>query len=32
MLGLTALVYALLVYIRTYVEDITIRVRGDKSG
>jgi hypothetical protein len=31
MLGLTALVYALLAYIRTYVEDITIRVRGDKS-
>ncbi len=32
MLGLTALIYALLAYIRTYVEDITVRVRGDKSG
>jgi hypothetical protein len=32
MLGLTALVYALLVYISTYVEDITVRVRTDKSG
>ena len=32
MLGLTAFVYALLVYIRSYVEDITVRVRTDKSG
>jgi hypothetical protein len=32
MLGLTALVYALLVYIRTYIEDITVRVRTDKTG
>jgi hypothetical protein len=32
MLGLTALIYALLAYIRTYVENITVRVRGGKSG
>src|SRR5215210_3795627 len=32
MLGLTALIYALLVYIQTFVEDVTVRVRGDKSG
>jgi len=32
MLGLTAFIYALLAYIRSYVEDITVRVRNDKSG
>ncbi len=32
MLGLTAFVYALLAYIRSYVEDINARVRIDKSG
>src|SRR5215213_4710845 len=32
MLGLTAFVYALLAYIRSYVEDITVRVRIDKSA
>src|SRR5919107_4470218 len=32
MLGLTAFVYALLAYIRSYVEDISVRVRIDKSG
>ena len=32
MLGLTAFVYALLAYIRSYVEDISIRVRIDKSA
>jgi hypothetical protein len=31
MLGLTALVYALLAYIRSYAEDINVRVRIDKS-
>jgi hypothetical protein len=31
MLGLTAFVYALLAYIRSYVEDINVRVRIDKS-
>lgn len=31
MLGLTALVYTLLAYIRSDVEDITVRVRTDKS-
>jgi hypothetical protein len=31
MLGLTAFVYALLAYIRSYVEDISVRVRIDKS-
>ena len=31
MLGLTAFVYALLAYIRSYVEDIDVRVRVDKS-
>jgi hypothetical protein len=32
MLGLTAFVYALLAYIRSYVEDISVRVRIDKSA
>ncbi len=32
MLGLTVFVYALLAYIRSYVEDINARVRIDKSG
>ena len=32
MLGLTAFVYALLAYIRSYIEDINARVRIDKSG
>jgi hypothetical protein len=32
MLGLAAFVYALLGYIRSDVEDITVRVRTDKSG
>jgi hypothetical protein len=32
MLGLTTFVYALLAYIRSYVEDISIRVRIDKSA
>jgi hypothetical protein len=32
MLGLTAFVYALLAYIRSYVEDINVRVRIDKSA
>ena len=32
MLGLTAFVYALLAYIRYYVEDISVRVRIDKSA
>jgi hypothetical protein len=32
MLGLTAFVYALLAYIRSYVEDISIRVRIDKTS
>ena len=32
MLGLTAFVYALLGYIRSHVQDITVRVRTDKSG
>src|SRR5215216_1230328 len=32
MLGLTAFVYALLAYIRSYVEDINVRIRIDKSG
>ena len=32
MLGLTAFVYALLGYMRSHVEDITVRVRTDKSG
>jgi hypothetical protein len=32
MLGLTAFVYALLAYIRSYVEDISVRVRIDKTG
>jgi hypothetical protein len=31
MLGLTALVYTLLAYIRSDVEDITVRVLTDKS-
>jgi hypothetical protein len=31
MLGLTALVYALLAYIRSHVEDITVQVRTDKT-
>jgi hypothetical protein len=31
MLGLTAFVYALLAYIRSYVEDINVQVRIDKS-
>src|SRR5215208_4303987 len=31
MLGLTAFVYALLAYIRSYIEDINTRVRLDKS-
>src|SRR5918995_2641499 len=32
MLGLTAFVYALLAYISSYVEDISVRVRIDKSA
>ena len=32
MLGLTAFVYALLAYISSYVEDISLRVRIDKSA
>jgi hypothetical protein len=32
MLGLTAFIYALLAYIRSYVEDINVRVRIDKSA
>src|ERR687898_935604 len=32
MLGLTAFVYALLAYIRSYIEDINVRVRIDKSA
>jgi hypothetical protein len=32
MLGLTAFVYALLVYISSYVEDVSVRVRIDKSS
>jgi hypothetical protein len=32
MLGLTAFVYALLAYIRSYVEDISVRVRMDKAA
>ena len=32
MLGLTAFVYALLAYIGSYVEDISVRVRIDKSA
>src|ERR671910_2782961 len=32
MLGLTAFVYALLAYIRSYIEDINARVRIDKSA
>jgi hypothetical protein len=32
MFGLTAFVYALLAYIRSYVEGINVRVRTDKSG
>jgi hypothetical protein len=32
MLGLSAFVYALLAYIRSYVEDISVRVRIDKSA
>ena len=32
MLGLTAFVYALLAYIRSYMEDINVLVRIDKSG
>jgi hypothetical protein len=32
MLGLTAFIYALLAYVRSYVEDISVRVRMDKSG
>src|SRR5215213_2091640 len=32
MLGLTAFVYALLAYIRSYIEDISVRVRIDKSA
>jgi hypothetical protein len=31
MLGLTAFVYALLAYISYYVEDVSVRVRIDKS-
>jgi hypothetical protein len=31
MLGLTAFIYALLAYIRFYIEDIHARVRMDKS-
>jgi hypothetical protein len=31
MLGLTAFVYVLLAYIRSYIEDINVRVRIDKS-
>jgi hypothetical protein len=32
MLGLTAFVYALLAYISSYVEDVSVRVRIDKSA
>ena len=32
MLGLTAFIYALLAYISSYVEDISVRVRIDKSA
>ncbi len=32
MLGLTAFVYALLTYMRSYVEEVIVRVRPDKSG
>jgi hypothetical protein len=32
MLGLTAFIYALLAYISSYVEDINVRVRSDKSA
>ncbi len=32
MLGLTAFVYTLLAYVRSYVEEINVRVRTDKSG
>jgi hypothetical protein len=32
MLGLTAFVYALLAYISSYVEDVSVRVRIDKSS
>src|ERR671938_1885834 len=32
MLGLTAFIYALLAYIRSYVEDISVRVRMGKSA
>jgi hypothetical protein len=32
MLGLTAFIYALLAYIRSYVEDLSVRVRIDKSA
>src|SRR5215216_6860118 len=32
MLGLTAFIYALLAYIRSYIEDINARVRIDKSN
>ena len=32
MLGLTAFVYALLAYISSYAEDISVRVRIDKTG
>jgi hypothetical protein len=31
MLGLTAFIYALLAYIRSYVEDISVRVRMGKT-
>jgi hypothetical protein len=31
MLGLAAFIYALLAYMRSYVEDVTVRVRTDKS-
>jgi hypothetical protein len=31
MLGLAAFIYALLAYMRSYVEDVTVRVRIDKS-
>ena len=32
MLGLTAFIYALLAYISSYAEDISVRVRTDKAG
>jgi hypothetical protein len=32
MLGLTAFIYAMLAYARSYVEEINVRVRIDKSG